>query len=564
MPTDMTAAWLADAVRHHQAGRSSEAERLYRQIVAHDAGHADAWHLLGALALDARRFDEAAESIGRAVELQPANPVFRKNLALAQQAAGHPDRAEASLRESLRLEPRYAEAAFQLGLLLHEQHRFDAAGHVLDEALQLQPQSRAGLAQVFIHRAAQLRQQRRPEDAATTYRQVLHWLPEHAEALAGLGPVLLELNGFEEARANLQAAVQLQPEAADVHHNLGIALYRSGLLADAVAALRRAVALKPDDPETHLVLGMALLAQGDWAAGWPEYEWRLRRAPSASSAVQPPRWDGGPLAGRTILLTAEQGFGDAIQFVRFSEPLRDQGARVLLQCQPELVRLLTACRFLDGVFRWDAVPPAYDVYAPLMSLPGLLHITLANLPASVPYLHAEPALVAHWCRRLADTEHLRVGIAWQGGSVTRPNLHKAVPLRLFERLARVEGVELVSVQKGPGTEQLAEQRFPVTVLDDDPAAPARDFAGTAAILVNLDIVITIDTAVAHLAGALGLPTWVLLPADADWRWLRGRDDSPWYPTMRLFRQSRFGEWEPVLEAVEAALRVLVPSRGMAG
>ncbi len=289
--------------------------------------------------------------------------------------------------------------------------------------------------------------------------------------------------------------------------------------------------------------------------GWPAYEarWRCKQTTPVPAFTQP-RWDGTPLDGRTILLYGEQGMGDTIQFIRYVPRVKEGGGRVLVQCQNALLHLLSRTPGIDGLVGWGAAPPAFDVWMPLMSLPALFGTTVETIPAELPYVSIEPALIAHWRRQLAALPGFRVGIVWQGSPRHPWDRHRSAPLTAFAPLAEVPGVCLVSLQKGPGSNQLTDRPggFPVVSLGDlqDTAGP---FTDTAAIIANLDLVVTIDSAVAHLAGALGAPVWLALQRSSDWRWPLDRSDSPWYPTARLFRQTTLGDWAPVFRAMADAL-----------
>jgi hypothetical protein len=279
-----------------------------------------------------------------------------------------------------------------------------------------------------------------------------------------------------------------------------------------------------------------------------------------------PRWDGAPLAGRTILLHAEMGLGDTLQFVRYADAVRRRGGRVILACQRPLARLLDGCPGVDLLVPQDAPPPPFDVYAPLMSLPGLLGTTADAIPAPVPYLAADPDLVARWRGAVAGDDALKVGVAWQGNPQHPKDRERSFPLAALAAVAAVPGVRLYSLQKGPGAEQLADPHLPFTVHDlggrlDEEAGPFRD---TAAVLTLLDLVIAADSALAHLAGALAVPAWVALPMAADWRWMVARDDTPWYPTLRLFRQAAWGDWGGVFDRMAAALRERAGQAGASG
>ena len=324
-----------------------------------------------------------------------------------------------------------------------------------------------------------------------------------------------------------------------------------------MASYQQAVRLKPDYAEAHWNQALARLQMGQFEQGWPGYEWRWKcKEFGTLPPFRAPLWDGSPLDGRTILVHAEQGLGDTLQFIRYIPLVQKHGGRVIMMCQPPLCALLAHCPGIERLMPHGDAPPEIDLHVPLLSLPRLLGTTLENVPADGPYLDAEPDLVEAWRHRLGAYPGLKIGIAWQGNPKFRLDRVRSLPLAQFAPLASVPGVHLLSLQKGLGREQLAapERRFPVTDLGGQLDETTGAFMDTAAVMKNLDLVITSDTSIAHLAGALGVPVWVALNVVPDWRWLLDRDDSPWYPTMRLFRQTRLGHWEDVFHCMAEALR----------
>jgi TPR repeat/Glycosyltransferase family 9 (heptosyltransferase) len=392
---------------------------------------------------------------------------------------------------------------------------------------------------------------RRNDEALAVLRRALEIAPDYAEAHNNLGNALRERGEFDGAEACYRRALELKPDYAEARHNLGNAFKSRGHLAEALDCYDRALAIRPDLAQVHLSRAMALLEAGDFERGWPEYEWRLKCPQCAIPHLPQPRWDGGPLGGKTILLYADHGLGDAIQFIRYAPMVKGRGGRVIVLCRAPLARLLATCAGVDLVVVEGAPVPDCDVQAPLMSLPGIFGTDAASVPADDPYLSADPDSVDAWAEDLALSDDLCVGIAWQGNPEYIRDHLRSFRLDRFEPVARRPGVRLYSLQKGHGSEQIAELagRFPVTDL----GGRLDDLMDTAALMMNLDLVIAADTAVAHLAGALGVPTWVSLPIEPDWRWMSGRDDSPWYPTMRLFRQRRRGDWDDVFARIAAAL-----------
>jgi Tfp pilus assembly protein PilF len=432
-----------------------------------------------------------------------------------------------------------------------EAGRSDEAERLLYRALALAPAS----AELHNNLGNTLRSAGRLEGAIAAYRSALALAPGLAEAHFNLALAILRRGDAAGAKQSLRAALKARPGFADAQLNLGYLLEEEGDHAGAIACYRGAIALEPRLIEAHVNLGMQLLLAGRYAEGWIEYEWRLRypEYSGADLAAAALRWDGGALGGRTVLLDAEQGFGDAIQFLRYAPLVAERGGRVLLRCAPELAALGGTAPGITAAASRGAPLPAFDVYCPLPSLPLVFGATLENIPARVPYLHAEPKKVERWKQRLAGAAaECRVGLVWASQSKHRTAAQKSLTLAALRPLAAIRGVRFYSLQKGEAGRE-AEQP-PSGMCIEDLGEELHDFSDTAAVLANLDLVVSVDTAVAHLAGALGRPTWTLLKFAPDWRWLLARADSPWYPTMRLFRQPARNDWELVVATVARELR----------
>jgi tetratricopeptide (TPR) repeat protein len=579
---------LAVAVQHHQAGRLQAAERIYRQILAVEPNHAVAIHLLGVMASQLGRTAEAASCYRRAVELNPAFAEAHNNLGNALKEQGRPEEAMACYRRALELKPDFVEPYNNLGALLKEQGKLDEAVACYRRALELRPDFPAthnnlgnalkdqdkldeavacyrraleltpDFAEARYNLANALKDQDKLDEAVACYRRVLELKPDYAEAHNNLGNTLRDQGKPDEAAACARRALQWKPDLVEAHYNLGTALKDQGKLDEALACYHRALELKPDYTEAHLSRALTFFLAGDWQQGWSEYQWRWQTKDFIPRHFSQPLWNGEPLAGKTILLHAEQGLGDTIQFVRYAPIVRQCGATVIVECQQPLLGLLEGCPGMDRLIGKGDDLPAFDVHAPLLSVPGILKTTLENVAATIPYLFPKPALIEQWRQRLMGLAGIKIGIAWQGNPKYRGDRFRSIPLRDFAPLAQVPGVRLISLQKGLGTEQLAEvrNRFPVTEL----GSRLQDFMDTAAVIRSLDLVIACDTAVAHLAGALGADVWVALPLAPDWRWLLDRSDSPWYPTMRLFRQRERGNWQGVFEQIAKALSAALRAR----
>ncbi|NVO17759.1 MAG: tetratricopeptide repeat protein [Rhodoplanes sp.] len=448
------------------------------------------------------------------------------------------------------------EAAYRRGLALHATGnpgaavphylRALAAGFVTPECL-----NNAGCA---------LRDTGRPENAVDLLQECLRRAPRHAGAHSNLGNAQKDLGRLDEAERSCRAALAIAPDRPGLHFNLGAVLQALERDREAAVAYRAELALDPDNARAHYNLAEACLRLGRLDEGFCEMEWRFRSGRVKDPLAQRcPRWSGEPLAGRTVLLDCEQGLGDALHFVRYAPLIAQRGGRVVIRVYPALERLMRRVAGIAAVVPTTAALPAADLYLPMLSAPHVLGTTLDTVPAEMPYLTADPDDVRAWRERLAPHDGLRVGLVWAGAprqndpDAQRIDKRRSIGLAAFATLAGIPGVTLVSLQKGPPAAQL-ESPPPGLVLID-PMGDVGDFADTAALIENLDLVVSVDTSVAHLAGGLGKPVWILSRFDGCWRWLIDRDDSPWYPTARLFRQQRSEDWSGAVGRLAAALRV---------
>ncbi len=426
----------------------------------------------------------------------------------------------------------------------------------------------------WVKQAEKLFDQKQYDEAAILAERVLQANPLCAQAHQVAGMVLSERGKYQEAMVRITRGLSLQPDMVPSHNALGRCQFLLGNLDEALTHIRTALALQPDHAFAHFNRAMIWLKQGNYHEGWPEYEWRWPCNLVQRPAIPRPRWDGAPLQGRAILVHTEQGLGDVLQFVRLLPELKRMGGRIVFACQKALHTLLKPLSFIDDWFPIDEPGQInFDIYTPLLSLPGLLDINDENMPRTVPYVFADPKRIEQWQPYIQNLPPyptlspsggegrvrggFKVGLCWQGSPTFKNDEFRSIPLATFAPLAQVPGVTFVSLQKGPGEEQIEPNRaaLPLQVIPDlDRDAT---FVDTAAILQHLDLLITSDTATAHLAGALGRPVWVLVSVGGDWRWLTNRSDSPWYPSMRLFRQKVFADWSGPVNDVVAALRSAV-------
>jgi tetratricopeptide (TPR) repeat protein len=551
---------LALAEQYRGRGDLQLAEQLCCQILQADPHNPDAHYELGMIAYQVGRPDQAAEHLGRAVSLRPSAAAFHCHLGLAYSALGRIEEAVACNQQALRLQPDNAEAHNNLGIAYRAMGRLGEATTCYEQAVRYQPD----FAGTHNNLGAAYQAGGRLDEALGCFREALRLQPRFAAAHVNMGVALLAQAKPDEAIASLREGLRLLPNYAAAHLNLGLALQATGKREEALACFEQAVRLTPRFAEAHLAIASARLLAGDFERGWPEYELRLRcpqftvpRLPSSH-----PAWDGSPLEGRTILVRAEQGLGDTIQFIRYARCLQHLGGRVIAEVQPQLLPLLQSCPGIDRLIGQGETLPPFDVHAFLLSLPRLFGTNLTNVPADVPYVAADPALVAHWRNELSAIDGFKIGIAWQGNPTVKLDFLRSFPLTEFAPLAAVEGVHLISLQKGAGSEQLRglADRFAVLDLGSRLDETSGAFMDTAAVLMNLDLIVTVDTALAHLAGALGVPVWVALGTNPDWRWFLARADSPWYPTMRLVRQQQPCRWSEVFEGIAGAVRKLVAER----
>jgi tetratricopeptide (TPR) repeat protein len=564
----------------HKQTQAESLSAQVRQSGRDPSATAQALNLQAVTLIQQGRFEEARNQLQQALDLEPDHADASINLASVFVRLERYDDAIVQYKHALRLQPDHFGAHFILGIALHGQGQFDEAETHYRQALRLNP----SFAETYNSLGLTLMSLGRVEDAVAAYREALRLKPNFLEACNNLGAAREQQDLLDEAISCYEYALQLDPACAAACNNLGMVLKRQGKIAAAMGRFEETLRLDPNYASARWNRATMWLLKGDFERGWAEYEWRWTQPDFGRRRFVQPAWDGTPLSGKTILLYAEQGIGDTLQFVRYVPLVQERGGRVILQCPLQLMKLLSRLPGIERLVVKDDPLSAFDVHAALLSLPAILHTSLDDVPATVPYIQADAVLMERWRKEVEmsevrstvsgvksdafDTGHrtsetgrvFKIGIAWQGNPAFKEDRYRSIPLARFARLAQVPGVQLISLQKGAGTEQLREVRDKIPILDlgnrlDEESGP---FMDTAAILKNIDLVISSDTALPHLAGALGVPVWVALPLVPDWRWLLGREDCPWYPTMRLFRQTKLGRWEDVFERIAEALLPLVP------
>jgi Flp pilus assembly protein TadD len=479
-------------------------------------------------------------------------------------ATGRLDEAETALKQAIHLQPGYAEAHINLAKLYADGGRPGEAEAHYRQALALSPQS----PDAYNNLGILMQRTGRAAEAETALRQALALAPAFAQAHNNLGNVLKESNRLDDAILAYRQAVELQPLYADAHNNLGTALKETGRYDAAQASYQRALDIAPDNADTRLNHAMFLLLRGELKRGWPEYEYRWKTTGARTPFYSQPLWHGAidPM-GKTIFLHGEQGFGDTLQFIRYAKLLAARGATVYAGVPAELKTLIATCPGVTRVFGSGEPEPSFDYHCPLMSLPLAFDTELATIPAEVPYLASEPAKSAWWRNRLGQSggqpRGKRVGLVWAGNARRHnPSVHavdrqRSLHVDHYASLLAIPGLKFFSLQVGEETALQARLRPAIIDL----MADVRDFSDTAALIGELDLVISVDAAVAHLAGALGKPVWMLNRYNTCWRWLVDRDDSPWYPSMRIFRQPRPGDRDDVMDRVRDALVAYAPTSG---
>lgn len=602
----------------HRDGRLADAERDYRATLEGNPTHVDALHLLGVLRHQQGQHAEAAELVRRAVKLRPEDAALQLNLGNALKALGQIDNAIEQFRNALTLAPSFPMAHYNLGNAYASQGRHEDAADAFEKSLRLQPDdasshnnlgnARHALGQhteaiASFTRALQLRPGHagalnnmgmslnaldradeaipcfqkalaaeprfvaahfnlantfdatgRHAEAVKSFEAALRFQPNLPPAIFGMGNALAALGRHAQALPYLERSVGLDPQFALAWLSLGNAHLALGAHAPAVRAFDQALRQRPDLASAHMNRALAWLAQRDFARGLPEYEWRLQTM--AEPAIQTlPRWHGEPIQQRTLLIHAEQGFGDTLQFVRFVPLAAQRAARVVLEVQPALLPLLApvAQAWRVTLIAQGTARPAADLHCPLLSLPLALGTTYDSIPARTPYLDVPAAYGRKWRGSLGGQAKRKIGIAWTGR--IQPNETRSMPLAALDPLFALDGIDWIVLQP----ELSADER---AALDKHPRAASihrfdkriGDFADTAAIIERLDAVVSIDTSIAHLAGALRKPLWLMLPFAADWRWFTGDARSPWYPGATLVRQPQPGAWQEVVEAVANELR----------
>lgn len=577
------------ALALHRTGRLDEADRIYGRVLAADPLHCDALHLSGLLrhqqgrsvdalrmvaaALKAKpeaaavhmnhgvillaldRYGEALASFDRALAMAPGDALLHYNRGNALKGLGRHDEALASYDRALALAPDLVVAHHNRGSTLAALDRYEEALANFERALALKPEL-ADRISALNNRGKMLAKLKRFDEALASYDEVLALAPDHVDALTRRGVALVEFGRYDEALAAHGAALRIDPDYIDAYLNRGNVYAFLNQFDAALADYAAVMARQPEHADANFNEALARLCLGDFHRGWPKYEyrWRCKHFAPARPRLPQPVWRGDQdVRGKTVLLCAEQGMGDAIQFVRYAPLVAARGAKVLVGVHRPLQAVLTSVPGVAQVIADGESLPDFDLHCPMLSLPLAFGTELATIPSTVPYIRPLPDRMARWQGRVPQNGRLRVGVCWAGTAVHPGDRRRSIPLDLFANILSAGGVDFVSLQKDVSAAQAAIlDTHGVVQLGQDLA----DFADTAAVVAMLDLVISVDTSVAHLAGAMGKAVGVLVPFAPDFRWMLHRTDSPWYPTMRLFRQSAVGDWHGPIERLRQELTAL--------
>jgi tetratricopeptide (TPR) repeat protein len=474
------------------------------------------------------------------------------------QQAGHFQQAEDIYRRILREQPNNSAVCFSLAFVLQEKGNIEEAVTYYQKTLKLNSQ----FVDAYYNLGSIFQRTGRLDEAVFYYEKTFQANPRHAMAYNNMGSILQQKGRVDEAIVLYQKSLQYNPGLLSAYNNLGLAFQEKGMFEEAIKCHRKALSLNQEHAIVHFNLGVLLLMHGELEKGWEEYEWRKRMHGYRARSFTQPLWDGGDIEGRTILLYSEtgyEGFGDVIQFIRYAPLISERGAKVIVECRNEIRTLLENVKGVEQVATNNGHLPAFDLHCPFMSLPFVFRTTLESIPSTTPYITVGRQLVRKWEERIQDNRSkFNIGLVW-AGDLRHPRVqYRSCSIEAFQPLSELDGITLFSLQKGDAAKAAKGPAEGMKIIDYTEAVS--DFADAAACMENLDLIISVDTAAAHLAGAIGKPVWTLLPFVPEWRWLLDREDSPWYPTMRIFRQPSPGDWKSVITHVADEIKRTIRDR----
>jgi tetratricopeptide (TPR) repeat protein len=579
---------IQEALNLYQTGNLEHAAIICREITKYHPENKAILHFLGVIYYQLGHYDSSIDYISQAIQLGPANFEEFYNLGRAFEKKAAFDKAADSYQKVIQLKPDFFDAYINIANIFLSKGEVNRAISYFNKAIQINPEN----AGVYFNLGIALQDKGLIDEAISSYKKAVQINPNLADAYNNLGYTLNEKKHFDEAIEYLKKALELDPKLIGAHNNLGIALREKGFFDKSVSCFQKALRINPsfdmayhnlgatlydmgqpdkaitffinalqinpDYADAHLGISHALLLTGNLKEGWKEHEWRWKTKdfiPLHREFIQP-LWRGEDISEQTIFLHSEQGYGDTIQFIRYAPLIAKLCASVVVQCPEILKKLFDNLEGIKQVISFSEPLPSFDYYCPLLSLPLIFDTTLDNIPAQIPYLKVDEIKMLHWQKKTEQNKgRFKIGLVWAGSPKYGRDQYRSCNLELFSPLAKLNNISLYSLQKGEASAQAKNLAGSLELIDytDD----ILDFSDTAALIENLDLVISVDTAVAHLAGALGKPVWTLVPFAPDWRWLLNREDSPWYPTMRLFRQHKPKDWEHVIAKILKELSIFI-------
>lgn len=554
---DLAREYAALALERSREKKIDEAIRLYKKSIELNHDCAETHFILANHLYNQKRTDEAVKHYTIAAALQPTCAEIHCNLGICANRMEKYEVAITHFRNAIQADDTCSIAHLQLALTLEKLNQLDEALIHFDKAIHLRP----GDIDILSHLGNTLKKLERFDEAIIYYRKAHALKPNDINTMLELANVLNTVDQTVEALSLYNKVLQIKPELYNVLYNFGFTLKKLGFIQQAIDVHKKVLEYDNNYAHAHFSLGISYLTLGKFEQGWPEYEWRWAAYKEKPREFKQPRWKGEDLQGKRIFVYAEQGYGDTFQFIRYLLLLKNMGAYVIFNSQIALKTFLKSCPYIDQVITYSDTIPNFDFHIPLMSLPLIFDTTLETIPATIPYLYAQDHLIAEWKDKLSSGT-FKIGLCWQGNSkyqtapLRRTVAAKSLHVKHFSKLANIPGVTFYSLQKINGVDQIDELEDSsfLHTFDADLDTKNGSFVDTAAIIKNLDLVITIDTSIGHFAAALGTPTWILLPDPADWRWMLDRTDTPWYPNVRLFRQMKAGDWDSVINAVLLALQ----------
>jgi len=540
--------WIALAAIHKKCGRNQQALSCLQTGAKTSSESAKLYAQMAILYQEGGDLSAARSHYVKSLQIDSNQPLVQYNLGVIYMQENNFQKAENCFHQTVALDSNHAAAHANLAYALRMQRKFDFALTHYNHALILLPDN----LDILFNYAITLEDSGKLSEAVESYRRVLEIEPKHDQAMNAIGVALTNQGRHIEARKIIQQAISLCPDKAIYHSNLGLILSRQGDIEKAMEKLEMSLKLDPDDAACHFNYALSLLLLGDFERGWKEYEWRWGVHSRQQRVTSKPLIKSSNLEGKTVYIHAEQGLGDSIQFIRYLQLIKNKGAYVIFESQPELIHLFSIYPYIDKLIKKGDAIPDFDFQAPLLNLPGIFGSDINSIPSEVPYLYP-PAKSTTGIDALlpGSSNAYRVGIVWAGSPNCLHDQIRSCVSTLFSEFKDVPHVELYSLQKGTPSADLKQLQDLCPVIDLAPIL--KDFSNTATAVSRLDLVITVDTAMAHLAGAMGWPVWLILNTAVEWRWLLQREDSPWYPTMRLFRQQQPDDWNAVFKQMRKTL-----------